>query len=88
MIKTNINFEYNDEKGGFDITSDVNINGATNNLKVELCVLIFLLSQLNITQDEVNLLTKTAYCYREKGYKYEDLLNMLIKIIYGKREEN
>lgn len=24
----------------------------------------------------------------EKGYKYEDLLNMLINIIFGKREED
>lgn len=88
MIKVNIENNYNDEKGGVDILSDININGSNNNLKVELCLAIFLLSQLKITEDEVNLLTKTAYHYRKNGYKYEDLLKMLLNIIYGKREEN
>lgn len=88
MIKVNIEHKYNDKKGGFDILSDVNINGGDNNLKIELCLLIFLLSQLKITEDEVNLLVKTAYCYRNNGYKYDDLLKMLLNIIYGKREED
>ena len=88
MLKVNIENKYNDEKGGFDILSDVNINGSNNNLKVELCLMIFFLSQLKITEYEVNLLVKTAYCYHKNGYKYEDLLKTLLNIIYGKTEEN
>lgn len=88
MIKVNIESEYNHEMGGFDVVNDININGANNSLKIELCVLIFLLAQLKITEDEVNLLTKTAYCYRKKGYKYDDLIKMLLNIVYGNREED
>ena len=50
--------------------------------------MIFFLSQLKITEYEVNLLVKTAYCYHKNGYKYEDLLKTLLNIIYGKTEEN
>lgn len=85
MLKVNIENKYNDEKGGFDIINDININGSNNNLKVELCMMMFLLADLKITEDEVNVIVKSAYRYREKGYKYDDLLKILLNIIYGKK---